>query len=337
LPARGTRLAVSVAYENTLVATDDLVRLYQNDGFATFDGKVTQQVLRGVAAGTPGRTAYFLDGEVMRAEIEFGLGLGKRFELDVEAPFLLHTAGAFDTVIDSYHDRFGLPDGGRSSFAQDRYVMGLETPGGSVFVDQAPGSLRPGDLVLTGRLALLAARGRRPGITASLAAKLPTGSAGRLDGSGSTDYGASLLASGRFGRSSWNGGYAIVHPGDWSLAPRLSLQQARSAFGAYAFSISARSALVVQVLRTSGPFHYRPGSDLGRTAMEAAFGARHRLIGGRILEWAVIENLDRYQNTPDIGVFLGLTLREAGGESGSRPWPPADNPLQRHRLPGGLE
>ena len=111
----------------------------------------------------------------------------------------------------------------------------------------------------------------------------------------------------------------------------------RSAFGAYAFSISARSAMVVQVLRTSGPFHYRPGSDLGRTAMEAAFGARHRLIGGRILEWAIIENLDRYQNTPDIGVFLGLTLREAGGKGGSRPWPRADNPLQRHRLPGGLE
>ena len=40
--------------------------------------------------------------------------------------------------------------------------------------------------------------------------------------------------------------------------------------------------------------------------MEVAVGFRRRLPRGIDLEWSVIENIDPFYNTPDIGAFLGL-------------------------------
>jgi len=44
---------------------------------------------------------------------------------------------------------------------------------------------------------------------------------------------------------------------------------------------AAYPGVKVQVLRTSGPFPFRAGNDLGRTAMETAVGVRHQLTHGR--------------------------------------------------------
>ncbi len=309
LPPGRMRLSVHAAYENTLIASDDLFGLYRQDDFQTLDGKVTRPILEAIASGTPGRTAYFIDAEVLRTVLDVRIGVGRRFEAGIEAPFLLQGAGLFDSAIDSYHSRLGLPDGGRGSFAQDRYVVGLVRDGETVFLDRAPNGPRLGEVVLSGRVAILNGSGRRPGLAASVSVKLPTGSAARLEGSGGTDYGGTVEASERLGRSTLNIGYGYARPGGWALAPRIRPGALRSQFGAYVFSLSERNALLVQVLRSSGPLAFHPGSDLGRVSLEIAAGARHLFKAGRALEWAVIENLDSYQNTPDIGFFAGVTFR----------------------------
>ncbi len=318
LPRRATRLAIDFAYESTFVTTEGLVSAFRQDDFTLYDGRVTAPILRAAAGSSPGGTAFILDGETLRSLVDFGIGLGGRFEIDAEIPLLLHTSGFLDPFIDDYHDRLGLPDGGRTAFARDRYIAGYVGDGEEIFIDRPPGGVRPGDLVLTGRAALLKSGDQRPDIAAGLSLKLPTGSARRLDGSGSVDAGVSFQISRRFERSTLHGGYAVARIGDWALAPRLPLHSSRSLFVAYSFAATARSHLVVQILRSSGPFSFRPGSDLGRVAQEITAGFRHRMHGGLQLEWAVIENLDRYLNTPDAGVFLGLSRTSAGpgGEAG---------------------
>jgi hypothetical protein len=87
------------------------------------------------------------------------------------------------------------------------------------------------------------------------------------------------------------------------------LHNSRSLYAAFAFSATPRIHLVAQALRTSGPFPSRSGNDLGKVAMEIAAGFRCHLPGGVALEWALVENLEPYYNTPDVGTFFGVRYR----------------------------
>jgi uncharacterized protein DUF3187 len=311
LTARQVRLVVSFAYESTMAATDDLMRAFRRDDFRMYDGRVSLPVLQAVAAGTPGQTAFILDGETLRISLGLQVGVTPRFEVDVEVPFLDHSGGFLDSTIDSYHARFDLPDGGRTAFASDLFRAGYVGDGEVVYYDRAPSGPGMGDIVISGRTILARAGRTMPWIGASLSLKLPTGSSSRLQGSGDWDLGACLRLSKSIGRSTLHGGYGYAVLGDWSIAPGVTLNEPRSLFGAYAFKATARSSLIVQVLRSTGPFDHRSGSDLGHVAMEVALGSRHRLPDGLLLEWALIENLSHHLNTPDVGAFLGLSYSPA--------------------------
>ncbi len=310
-----TRLGVNLAYESTFLATNDLIALFRGDELGQYGGRVTLPILQAIAAGTPGQIAFVMDGEVMRGVIDLGLGVGRHFEVDLEVPFMLQTSGFLDGPIDSYHGRFDFPDGGRGAFARDRFILGYVGDGEQVFVDRPAGGIRPGDLVLTGRMALVHDRRRAPDVAAGLAIKLPTGNASLLEGSGRADYALTLQVGRRIGRSALHGGYALTRVGDWSIAPRVPLIDARSLFGTYAFRITPETALLVQYLRLSSPFHYRGGSDLGRVAQEIALGFRTRLSRGVVFEAAFLENLDPRLNTPDVGGYFGLSFGRPAGPS----------------------
>jgi len=315
-PARGARFAVSTAYENTMVATDDLVLLFERTGFATYDGRVTLPVLQSIATVQPSRSSYILDGETLRTVLNARVGVMPGLEVGVELPFLSHSGGFLDGLIDSFHSRFSLPEGGRKGIAHNQFRAGYVGDGQTVYFDRPPEGFRPGDIVLSVTGALQRERRGAPAVNATLSAKIPTGDFKTLDGSGSLDYGGAIRVSKRWGRSAAHGGYAFNVLGDWRLAPGLPIKNSRSIFAAYAFSPTPRTSLVGQVLRTGGPFPFRPGNDLGKVAMEVFAGFRHRLSRGPCLESGFIENIDPFYNTPDIGVFLGFTCSTPAAGTG---------------------
>jgi hypothetical protein len=308
LSPRQATLTVHVAYESTMAATDDLVQMFRQDDFATYGGMVTLPILTTVASGTAGGTAFVLDGETLRTSIDLRVGIARRFEVGLEIPVLSHQAGFLDSVIDSYHDRFNLPDGGRTGFADDRYSAGYVGDGQSLFFGRSPGA-GLGDIVVSGRFALLSAGHHWPAIAAALSAKVPTGDADRLRGSGAVDYGTSLQISRSFGRSTLHAGLGYTVPGDWELAPGLPLKNPRSQYGTYVFAATRDTSFLLQMLRTRNPFPHRTGSDLGRVSWEVAVGLRHRLPRALFLEWALIENVDPLYNAPDVGAFFALAHR----------------------------
>ena len=304
------RLSINASYVNTMVATEDLVELYNRD--PSYRGIVTLGVLQMVANAQPSRTAFIFDGETMRTTLQARVGITQRFELGVDAPFLSQYRGFMDPYIDEFHHRLGLPDGGRTGFAHDEFRAGYVGDGATVYFDQAPGGMRLGDIVLSAAGALLVEDRRSPAMSLLLSAKLPTGDYHTLDGSGSLDYGGTLRLSKRWGRSTAHAGFSFNSVGEWRLAPALGLHNSRSLFGAYVFSATPNTCLILQAVRTAGPFPFRSGNDLGKVAMEVDGGFRHRMARGLELEWSFIENIDPYYNTPDIGVFLGLNYHTGG-------------------------
>jgi hypothetical protein len=325
-PPLRARLSINASYVNTMVATDDLVELYNRD--PTYGGIVTLGVLQTVANAQPSRTAFILDGETLRTTLQARVGITQRFELGVDVPFLSQIRGFMDPYVDEFHHRFSLPDGGRTGFAHDQFRAGYVGDGATVYFDEAPGGIRLGDVVLSAAGALLVEGHRSPAMSLTLSAKIPTGDYHMLDGSGSRDYGGTLRLSKRWGRSTAHAGFSYNSVGEWRLAPTLPLHNSRSLFAAYAFSATPNTCLILQALRTVGPFPFRPGNDLGKVAMELAAGFRHRMAPGLGLEWSFIENIDPYYNTPDIGVFLGLNYHTGGGPTNTA-GRPADDPSSR--------
>ena len=308
-PASQARFSLSSVYENTMVATTDLILLYERVGQQLYGGRVDLDVLQMVANAQPSRTAFILDGETLRTTLRARVGIRPRVEIAVEAPFLSQGRGFMDPIIESFHEHFHMPDGGRDGFANNQFRAGYIGYGETVFLDKAPSGIRLGDVVLSATGALLVERPRSPALSLTLSAKLPSGNYRTLDGSGSVDYGATLRVSRRWGRSTAHAGYAYNVIGEWRLAPAVPLRNSRSFFAAYAFSATPNVSIIGQVLRTVGPFPFRSGSDLGKVAMETTVGFRRRLPRGFELEWSFIENIEPYYNTPDIGAFLGVNYQ----------------------------
>ncbi len=306
LPRRGWRLAWTAAYENTLVATDALVNEFDEPPWASSDGRVSLPILEQFADPAFGGsgTAFIMDGETLRTVLEAARGLGSRVEVRIEVPFLMHTGGFLDPIIENWHHNFHLPSGGHESFARNVFQQGLVSDGEEVFFDHAPGGVGLGDIVLSAGLSLMRGGGTAMAVSGSV--KLPTGTADDLRGSGSYDYGLTILSGWSPGRSSISGGFSYVRVGPWALAPGLHLRDSSHLWISYGFDATPDAAILGQVLITEGPFRVDAGNDLGTVSYELAFGMRWRLPRSLQFEAALIENLDRLYNTPDIGAFFGL-------------------------------
>jgi hypothetical protein len=317
LPRRGWRLAWTAAYENTLVATDALVNEFDEPTWAASEGRVSLPVLEQFAdPGFGGSgTAFIMDSETLRTVLDAEYGLGSRLEVGIEVPFLMHTGGFLDPMIENWHHNFHLPTGGRDSFARNIFQMGLVSDGEEIFFSEPPGGIGLGDIVLSAGVALLHGGGTSPSVAVSGVVKLPTGSADDLRGSGSYDYGVSILSGWTPGRSSLSGGFSYVRVGPWALAPGLDLRDSRHLWIAYGFDATPDAAIVGQVSATEGPFRTDDANDLGTVSYEIALGMRWRLPRSLQFEAALIENLDRLSNVPDIGAFFGLRYRGGSAES----------------------
>ena len=311
---RGWRLGALLTYENTFTASDELVRFYNEDNFQTYGGVVTPPVLAAVAAATPDGTAYIIDTETARLLIDATLGLGPWLEIGLEIPFLAHGTGFMDTFIDSYHDRFNFPDGGRVGFAQDRFHAGYTGDGADVFVAEPPGP-GIGDIAIRGRALLRRPDSGKTGLSAGLELKLPTGDPDRLHGSGSFDLGVNVAISRDYRRFSLHGGAGYTRVGSWEIAPTLPVEDSRGVYLAWGFAATDRTAVIGQILLSSGAFPQRSGSDIGRTASEIVLGVRHRGSRGLDFEYGLLENLGSLHNAPDVGFFFGLSHRNAGRRS----------------------
>jgi hypothetical protein len=300
------RLETNVAYENTHAMSDHLWKVYSTDNFKTLGGKLTQPILEATAAETPSQHAYLVDGETMNLTVGASYGFGRRFEAGFSLPLYMHTGGFLDHTIDEYHQALGLPDGGRGAFATNQYVVAYTDHGHTVYLDEPPGGISQGDLLLTGRLGIAASKAGTSALTGTLGVELPTGVASRFDGNGSTDFGLGLEASWRTSHATTHAGIRHAFLGGWAEGPGFNLGGRSSVYVSWQHDVFTASRVLLQMLGGTGPFPHRSGGGLGDPGIEIALGMTHRVDARTTFEWALLENLlPDYFNTPDVGGWLG--------------------------------
>jgi hypothetical protein len=119
-----------------------------------------------------GDEALALDGETRRIEANIRFGVSDRLEIGVELPWVWHESGSLDSLIESWHDTFNLPNGARDTLPSDdlrfRYI-----DGGTDRVNLDQNVSGPGDLRIVAGWQLGEPGDQRYALRAGV--KLPTG------------------------------------------------------------------------------------------------------------------------------------------------------------------
>lgn len=150
-----------------------------------------------------------LDGELWRNSLSLTYGVAPRTDLEVEIATLYATSGFLDRFVESWHDLFGLPQGGRESRPRFGYDMRVSTGGDELY--QLDGNeLGVGDVPVVLTHQLVEETASAPAIALRVGVELPLGSERGGFGNGALDWGAGVLAEKSWGRWTATGALDFV-------------------------------------------------------------------------------------------------------------------------------
>ncbi len=235
----------------------------------------------------------FLDGETATFSYTVRRDFGDRWEAGVEVPWVTHSGGRFDGLIDDFHDLFGLPDGGRP-LAERGEIDYLVRTDGAQQLELREKTTDLGDV--RSWLALGIYESPERALVGRLHLKLPTGRTGTLSGSGAldvafgADYVDGLLLSKLGVQLTLGGGLARLGKGD--LIPER--QETWVPYGHLGLSVGVgehkRLRLLGQ-LDAHGALFDAQLSQLGHSVLQGTLGLQFAPTPKLALELSLIEDL----------------------------------------------
>ncbi|MEQ9465194.1 MAG: DUF3187 family protein [Haliea sp.] len=257
------------------------------------------------AVDSNGREAVVLDGETWRLAFDFRYGLAEDWELQLELPVQTHDGGSLDSLIDGWHDLWGMPDGGRKQVPRDRLNYRYASAAGDFELQDSSGGI--GDITLALHRTLY--RDDRWQLSAGAGYKFATGRERDFLGSGAED-GFLVLRAGHAApgsRLSWQGQAGYLRAGRYDLPG--AVQQRDLWFAGVGVVWAWRDALslLLQLDSHSAPLD----SDLtalGETALLLTAGARWRFSEDWALDLGFVEDV-RVETAPDVTFQASLRYR----------------------------
>ncbi|MEX0706970.1 MAG: DUF3187 family protein [Woeseia sp.] len=248
------------------------------------------------------RLAY--DGETSRLAMAWRYGVSDRLELGGEVSYLWHHSGNLDSLIDDWHDFFGLPNGPRDRREQDQLDFSyLDDQGSSVNLHH--NTHGPGDVRLMAGWQLPGSRDHRRALRFSI--KLPTGNTGRILGSGGTDFSLGLAGDVAAIRKSsrWSGHYRadVIRIG----RPEFLSGRSNPVVGQLAGGLSYKAGTVDLKAqgRVRSALYESAIRNLGGVSVHLVFGAEFRMPRGYALALSVGEDV-RPDTAPDVTFQVAL-------------------------------
>jgi hypothetical protein len=248
-----------------------------------------------------------LDGETWRAALRLRTRFAERWEFGLEIPWIRHTGGSMDRLIDNWHALFGLPDGIRDEVPRDALRYAYRNTAGEV-LDFGEGAGGLGDIRLSAGYRL-----RRDGagsLSLRAAVELPTGDEAKLTGNGAADYtlGIAWERGAAEGSGRWSAHIVagVVRFGETDL-PAVDTRE----FGAWmqagaGWRVTPHIELLGQLQAASSPVD--SAIDAWGGSLMLALGAGIDLGGRYRLQLGFTEDID-VETSPDITFMLRLTRR----------------------------
>ena len=240
-------------------------------------------------SGSTAGEALQLDGETYSLDVGLAYGLSQRWQLDAQISYLRHTAGSLDSLIDGWHDFFGLNDGDRPLFERDQFEYSYTNGDTNEVVTE-------GDGISDFRLGIGYAIKQSDPLNFLVRAgvSLPTGDADNLTGSDEVDADIGVYFNGR-GQGRWpniawhaNLGYLLIGD-EQALGIPTENGAWFSSLGAY-WSIFPRIVLKSQ-LDSHGAFFDSDIDELARAANEITIGLSYQTKRGGQFEMYFSEDI----------------------------------------------
>ena len=254
-----------------------------------------------------GPERLFIDGETWRQALALRHGLGDGWEALLELSVVSHVPGVFDGFIETWHEFFHLPQGGRDTAPRDRLAIRYDKGSAGVHVTESVTSL--GDIALGVGHAVRRNFLANHGLAIRGIVKLPTGDDDALTGAGGVSAAIWAETSGRlFGAGDWLYGAALGALA--ASTPDAMGTGGLVAFGRFGVTWRAldRLALTAQIDANSTP--YRSAlAPLAGPAILLGFGGRVQLTPRTSLEIAIAEDDGWQRAAADFGVHAAIRWR----------------------------
>jgi hypothetical protein len=238
-----------------------------------------------------------LDGEVLRFALELRYGLAPNWDVQLEMPWMRQSGGHLDGAIDSWHDFWGMSDGGRSDAPHNELDYFYASPnGGFSLQDNASGI---GDISLS----LSHAFYRQDNATVSLALgyKFGTGDDKDFLGSGGDDAYVAVRASG--GQLwdlplSWHSQAGYLRAGDSDLLEGVQEKDLWFAGVALDWQFAQNWSLIGQIDSNAAPMNSEL-TGVGDDAFMASLGTRWNFAPHWFVDLSLAEDI-RLKTAPDV-------------------------------------
>lgn len=294
---------VQYAYQNTFVLSD-------NARDHLISRNVGRQPLRAQDAAAilalPG-DAYYVDGEFGLADLIVQRRMNEYWSAYVTIPYISYGEGLFDSTVESFHDTFGFSQQGRDLVAKDRFqiVYGIGDVRFAQLDRETNGGF--GDPVFGLRYSLPQPRFGWD-VVVEVAAKIAVDGERFLLSTGKHDYGAQVTLQRRIGTT---GRHALYLSGSgvyYAGGPEIPGDEAQiipTIVAGYSYGLTAETSVILQGYASRSVIENTTLKELKEDKFLLSLGLQSR---GKNILWslAVTENVSNFNNTPDIGVQLGL-------------------------------
>lgn len=243
-----------------------------------------------------------LDYERTTISLDLAYGLNEQFSLGIEIPYLINSGGFLDNLIESWHDLFGLPEGGRENADQDAFLISYGNGNQSLLVDNTGQGI--GDISLFMDRFIFDSSSRK--IKARAKLKFPTGDEEQLFGSGGYAVSLHLNAAAALSEKIYtygSAGLSYLTEGDVLSA----LQNDLVAAATFGIGWQIRPAMMLSAQLDLNSKIYDP-SDLDAVSGQGGslyVSAQYKFSNQTSLQLGFTEDVINKDAVPDFGLRIG--------------------------------
>ena len=306
IPDVGWGVEMELAYQNTWALSPEVERY-----LGTLEGRreIGPDELAAIRA-LPGEN-YLADFELGLLDVNFQYKFSSHWAAYLVLSAVHYSGGFLDSTIESFHDTFGFSDYGRPAVVRDGTSYILDLKNSQVALFEAPTSGGLLDPTIGLRYSGLNF-GKDWQVIVEAATKVPVQGRRDLLSTGRTDYGVQMTLQ-KFGNNhAWYiAGSAVYYAGSPNLAPNDPGIIPTLLLG-YERRFTPNTHVILQAYASPSVYSHSETDldDLLATKYQASLGIYYR-IGYGLLSFAITENLQNLNNTPDIGFQLGFAFSPA--------------------------
>ena len=307
IPSGGWGMEMELAYQNTWALSPEVENYLDSlEGPRREIGPAELDAIRAL----PGEN-YLADLELALLDISFQYKFSSQWAAYAVLSGVHYGGGFLDSSIESFHDALGFDDFGRPAVVKNGTSYILDLKNSQVALLEAPTSGGYLDPTIGLRYSGLTF-GKDWQVILEAAAKVPVSGRRDLLSTGRTDYGLQMTLQNFQQHHAWYiAGSAVYYAGSPNFAPN-DAKVIPTILVGYERHLGANTHLILQGYASPSVYSHKDTDldELLATKYQASLGF-YRRIGVGLISFAVTENLQNLNNTPDIGFQLGFALTPA--------------------------